>query len=293
MNFKKILLILRKLGIIRAGSYSWKGDAKDRPIEAIMDNVYDSKKDLITKKDIKKVKEKISTKSCSKNGICNKCDKIVKNILGTQKKLPNKIIRKIIHALSVTIVVFTFLIFVVNEYLGFWFWVDLILWFTFLHYTKNFVKGTLYSLPRMIAILSILILFTFFSLGLSGPANNSNIKYTTITNPIEMVELAMELEEEMQLEEVQISESSNAILEIRTKTPPNISPEAISAASSYIFKYVNDEISGNIKTFRLILTVNHIDGLIIETSNLNLQKWIKGELTDLEFIEAMKKINLI
>jgi len=46
----KILLILRKLGIIRFGSYEWKGKAKDKPIEAIMDNVYDENKDLIKKK---------------------------------------------------------------------------------------------------------------------------------------------------------------------------------------------------------------------------------------------------
>jgi hypothetical protein len=53
----KFTTILRKLGILRYGSYSWKGKGKDRPIEAIMDDVYDSKKDLVHKGDIKEMKD--------------------------------------------------------------------------------------------------------------------------------------------------------------------------------------------------------------------------------------------
>ena len=48
---------LRKLGIFRSGSYKWSGDAKDRPIEAIDDDVMDSKKDLTFSKDFNKKKE--------------------------------------------------------------------------------------------------------------------------------------------------------------------------------------------------------------------------------------------
>lgn len=60
---------LRKLGILRFGTY--KGtytSAKDMPDELFMDNVYDSKKDLITKEDVKKAlgKKESSAKSDSR-----------------------------------------------------------------------------------------------------------------------------------------------------------------------------------------------------------------------------------
>lgn len=58
MNIKKIKLILAKLGIFRSGSYTWEGDAKDRPMEAIDDNVFNAKESYTTREDLKKVKEK-------------------------------------------------------------------------------------------------------------------------------------------------------------------------------------------------------------------------------------------
>ena len=59
MDFKKIMSVLRKFGIGRTGIYSRKGDASERPIEAIMDDVYDAKKDLINNSDVDTIKEKI------------------------------------------------------------------------------------------------------------------------------------------------------------------------------------------------------------------------------------------
>lgn len=54
----KLFDFLRKIGIFRSGSVSWKGSAKDRPVEMIMDGVYDRKKDLITREDQKKIDQK-------------------------------------------------------------------------------------------------------------------------------------------------------------------------------------------------------------------------------------------
>ena len=59
MSFNKILDVLRKLGIIRFGKAGWSGEAKERKIEMIMDNVFDAKKDLINgAEDVKKKQEK-------------------------------------------------------------------------------------------------------------------------------------------------------------------------------------------------------------------------------------------
>jgi len=68
----KFLDILHKLGVVRGGSYSWKGDAKDRPTQAIMGDVYDTEKDLIHHKksgesDVSSIKQIEKTKG--KNSI--------------------------------------------------------------------------------------------------------------------------------------------------------------------------------------------------------------------------------
>jgi len=61
----KILLILHKLGILRSGSYKWNGH--DLPIQAIMDDVYDKKRDLLDKSDFQKNKEEIKSKESEIN----------------------------------------------------------------------------------------------------------------------------------------------------------------------------------------------------------------------------------
>lgn len=56
MVFSKLLLILRKVGIFRYGvkKYTYT-HGKDMPAEALLDDVYNSEKDLVTKKDMKKL----------------------------------------------------------------------------------------------------------------------------------------------------------------------------------------------------------------------------------------------
>lgn len=57
----KLLDILRKLGILRygaqAGVYT---SAADRPSSFMMDNVYDEKKDLVTREDLARVKAAVT-----------------------------------------------------------------------------------------------------------------------------------------------------------------------------------------------------------------------------------------
>lgn len=55
----KLLDLLAKLGILRFGVKSATyTSAKDRPVEFMMDGVYDAKRDLTTKRDVQKAAEK-------------------------------------------------------------------------------------------------------------------------------------------------------------------------------------------------------------------------------------------
>jgi hypothetical protein len=48
--------VLRKLGLFRAGAVKGKyTSGRDMPAELLMDDVYDKKKDTVSKEDVKKV----------------------------------------------------------------------------------------------------------------------------------------------------------------------------------------------------------------------------------------------
>ena len=52
---QRIVLVMRKLGILRHGTTTYKyTSGKDMPTSAILDIVYDEKKDLVTKEDFKR-----------------------------------------------------------------------------------------------------------------------------------------------------------------------------------------------------------------------------------------------
>lgn len=51
---------LRKIGVFRSGSVSGTyTNEKERPTELLMNDVYDAKKDLVTKEDVKAVATKL------------------------------------------------------------------------------------------------------------------------------------------------------------------------------------------------------------------------------------------
>ncbi len=57
----KLIDLLKKLGIFRSGfSMGTYKSAVDRPTELQMDGVLDAKKDLTTKEDVKKAREKFT-----------------------------------------------------------------------------------------------------------------------------------------------------------------------------------------------------------------------------------------
>lgn len=54
-KFNRFVLALRKLGILRYGGTTYKyTSGRDMPARALMDNVYDEKKDLVTRDEVSK-----------------------------------------------------------------------------------------------------------------------------------------------------------------------------------------------------------------------------------------------
>ncbi len=96
--FQQCVLILRKLGILRYGvkSYNYT-DGKSMSAGALLDDVYDEKKDLVTKEDLQKPKNSsVQRKSSDQHSllhqpatgvIINCIDKSSKNSYG--KKQPD------------------------------------------------------------------------------------------------------------------------------------------------------------------------------------------------------------
>lgn len=137
---KKIVDILRKLGIFRSGSFSAKyKSGKDIPFELLMDDVFDSKKDLTRKKDLKTVK------------------KIFENEKSSSEKKNTTKIRKILFWLMVC---FVLIILFSNLTMGLSvsFFVTLITWILFFIFLKKFAFSGFYSFG-MVAIVFIFTLF--------------------------------------------------------------------------------------------------------------------------------------
>ena len=289
MNLEKFKLILRKLGILRSGSYSWKGNAKDRPIEAIMDDVYDGEKDLINKQDL------VKSKSMLKNSWAKISGKTYKKEQkkADERELPALVIRKTLHIVSLVCGGFFVCIFVVNSYFGFWLWVNGLFWFLFTRHTKNFRDGVSYSLGKLVSILIVAIFISFLTMGFTAPSQEEGIQYSTIMNPLDMVDLGMDLEDEFSLGNVRVSEVAGKVLEVRIQTPEGISPEAISLASSYIMGYLDEQIPEKIGKERIILTVNHMDAVVLEANREDIGQWKNEKITDQEFIGKMKVRNLM
>lgn len=114
----KILDILRKLGIYRSGSYSGTYKLEDRPVEMMMDNVYDAKKDLITKEDLKNLK-KIMTEENKKEEVVNKNENVSSSEVSSETK------SKIKFWIAVVIAAF-FLLVMSGKTI--WFLIGLVMW---------------------------------------------------------------------------------------------------------------------------------------------------------------------
>jgi hypothetical protein len=73
-KFKKALSLVRKLGILRYGTTTYKyTSGKDMPAQALFDDVYDEEKDLVTKKDRQHLTNKIFHSNHDQRNFCPQC----------------------------------------------------------------------------------------------------------------------------------------------------------------------------------------------------------------------------
>lgn len=254
----KIPDTLRKLGIFRAGKTSWSGEAKNRKIENIMDGVYDSKKDFIDNKN---------------NG-------------------KSSFYLKLIIGLAALMGVFIVLMFAAAGSFGFWFVLNLLGWGGFIYYLVRSLKSKRYNLKKIIGLFSVVLVISLFTLAALPTTTKGLVDYKTSSNPTALVDMGIDLENTLKLEDVSVTEAAGGVIEIRTAAPTGVSSDTIMLTSAYIFSYVEPQLPDQIKSIRLILTVNGLDAIVIETSRENLKKYIAGDLSEKAYIATLTRNNL-
>ncbi len=269
----KISAILRKLGLFRSGSVSWQGEASQRPVEALMDDVYDREKDLV----------QLKARSAGPVAPAAEHPKDSKGKASRKGRL--------LHFLSLALGFFVLFIMAAGGYFGPWFWVNLIVWFGFTRYTKKEALRLSYATGKMAGILLLVSLLSFFSLS-AIPTDQAGQPDQPALDPISRVDLALALENDLGLEDVRVDVLEGGILEVRTKTPVNVSPAAIYGASAFVFAYLEPRLPRGIRDLRIILTVNDLDAMILETTRENVVKHQAGESGDDVFFKNLKTRNV-
>jgi len=154
------------------------------------------------------------------------------------------------------------------------------------HNTIKWVLGC--CLGAIILCLAAIILL--YQLG--SQKSNEEFSYNTVTDPTQLVDISIELADSLHLENVDITETAGNIIEVRTPAPYNVSTEAIAASAVYIFTDIDPEIATSITKYRLILTVNYIDSLIIETDRDDVTQLNNQQIDQNEFIRRLTITNL-
>jgi predicted small lipoprotein YifL len=105
------------------------------------------------------------------------------------------------------------------------------------------------------------------------------------------LDLMLSLEDELGLEEVLISQDNQNLL-IRFKAP-TITTAEIDNGMAQIFAFVDQRCTDDIKTIKLILTVNHVDSAIVEAQRQDIARWLDGSLSNQQFVDTFNIISLI
>ena len=193
---------LHKIGVFRSGSVSWRGDASKRPIEAIMDDVYDREKDLVRL-------------NRGDGSTARAADK-VNTVAESSRK------GRFIHFLTLALGVFVLFIMAAGGYFGPWFWGNAAAWLVFTRYTKKSALQCPYATGKITGILLLLSLASFFSLS-AVVADKTEQPVLSRLTPLSRVDLAIGLENDLRLEDVRVDVLDGGILEVRTKTPAKVS----------------------------------------------------------------------
>lgn len=260
---EKILDFFRKIGLLRSTSGSWKGAAKNRSSNMIGEEIYSDK-----------TEKPQTTKTEGKN-----------------TDFKPSFALKILFTVNILLFIIMLITFIGNKTYNFWFLLNLIIWGYFFYLLIKALQNRGPKIKNLILGTIVVTILSFLSfLSINDP---TELDYKTKMDPLVLVDLSLELENKLLLEDVHLSESAGDILEIRVKSPENVSKEAIIGAASYIFSYLEPSIDENLKTFRLILTINNFDATIIECSRQQLQNWMAQKQSESEFFSTLIIKNLL
>lgn len=119
-------------------------------------------------------------------------------------------------------------------------------------------------------------------------------KNTSTNNPLKLIDMSMNMESDLNVKDVMISEITGDILEIRLKNPENVLEENLSVGTAYIFGYIEPSIiNTKIKKVRVIYTINSLDNSVFEASLSDITNWKNKKITDDDFAKKIKFINLL
>jgi len=139
--------VLRKLGIVRygakAGTYT---SGTDRPMEFMMDDVFNADKDLITKKDVTQARQAVAATANHTGG------------------------RKALFWITVPLAGLAVLFLTTAGGLSFWLFITLALWAVILYLGYQFAYSGRLSYGGMIALVLLGLVASFFLLGAALPA---------------------------------------------------------------------------------------------------------------------------
>lgn len=116
--------------------------------------------------------------------------------------------------------------------------------------------------------------------------------YKTTTDPEEIVDLSLELEDRFDLENVRIAEAEGNVLEVRVETPTDVSEEALLMGTAYVLDYVEARVSEGIQKIRVIFTVNYLDAMFVEAQRQDIKEWREGKISANDLIQKFKIVQL-
>jgi len=148
----------------------------------------------------------------------------------------------------------------------------------------------------VLIILSIIFIAGCWYLVKKGTSNKQIETAQKTETPLpdnfsDQLDLMMLLEDNFKLEEVIISQDNEDLL-VRCKAP-TIKGKALNNGLVQVFAFINQRIPGDIKTIKLIFTINHVDATIVEVQRKAIDRWMNNEISNTEFINKFNAVSLI
>ena len=147
----------------------------------------------------------------------------------------------------------------------------------------------------VVLILVVIVAAVWFELSSSSmPWNELSVSNhpqlpldpSIFAEPTSLVDLSVNMESDLGLQDVMISEAAGGVLEIRAKDPA-ASKENLAAGTAYIFGYVEPFVGKDIKKVRVIYTANNFDATLFEASLADISSWKNKTIDDAAFAKKI------